>query len=106
MTRNERLTKHMDQALHYRDTLPKEVVKRLIVLTHEVCDIGDKFRLPPRQMATAVSAILASMVFVEVGDDVNANEQIDDFLEFVTDAMNVAVAAMRIQRGWKPPGES
>jgi hypothetical protein len=94
------------QAAHtLAQTMPDELRALAERITYEMCDLGDAKQIPPRLMATAAAAMIGGLVLAEVGGDVHADAAIDDFIYFAQAAMDVAVAEMRIRKGWTPGGK-
>jgi hypothetical protein len=89
-----------------RDDVPPEAMQELLKVIDHVCDIGDRYQVPPRIMAAIVSAIVGHLALVEVDGNVHDNDHFDEFVEFGHAAIHVAVASARISGGWTPSGQN
>ncbi|HTI81766.1 MAG TPA: hypothetical protein VL614_15060 [Acetobacteraceae bacterium] len=81
-----------------------EAKEFFVGLTNQVCDFAEREQMSPREVAAGVASIMGLLVMTEVGGNPHADEPIEDFIDFSTDAMQVAIATARIIAGWTPKG--
>lgn len=95
---------HLREAYDAVCSLSPEAKEFFVALANQVCDFAEQEQMPPRQVAAAMSGLIGLLVMTEVDGNVHADEPIEDFIDFATDAMQIAIASARIKEGWTPRG--
>lgn len=86
--------------------LPPELREELARISNEICDLGDKYQVPPLAMVSGVAPIIGLLALAMAEGNVHADSVFDDFVEFAHAALRTAVAVARIQNGWTPEDPS